>query len=107
MQSLKRYLPVSPNRPASDWIPDKYFHEKEVEYNPYSLLSSDRKTAMRMMSDIEAIAKGAAKGNAYDSYEAMIEAISLMAPEEGLEKAVALLKETIIRKAKPVGMRWA
>ncbi|MBR3692423.1 MAG: sugar phosphate isomerase/epimerase, partial [Clostridia bacterium] len=32
---------------------------------------------------------------------------SLMAPEEGLEKAVALLKETIIRKAKPVGMRWA
>ena len=32
---------------------------------------------------------------------------SLMAPEEGLEKAVALLKEVIIRKAKPVGMRWA
>ncbi len=57
LQSLKRYLPVSPNRPASDWIPDKNFHEKEVEYNPYSLLSSDRKTAMRMMSDIEAIAK--------------------------------------------------
>ncbi len=57
LQSLKRYLPVSPNRPASDWIPDKYFHEKTVEYNPYSLLSSDRKTAMRMMSDIEAIAK--------------------------------------------------
>ena len=57
LQSLKRYLPVSPNRPASDWIPDKYFHEKKVEYNPYSLLSSDRKTAMRMMSDIEAIAK--------------------------------------------------
>ena len=57
LQSLKRYLPVSPNRPASDWIPDKYFHEKEVEYNPYSLLSEDRKTAMRMMSDIEAIAK--------------------------------------------------
>ena len=57
LQSLKRYLPVSPNRPASDWIPDKYFHEKTVEYNPYSLLSSDRKTALRMMSDIEAIAK--------------------------------------------------
>ncbi len=32
---------------------------------------------------------------------------SLMAPEEGLEKAVELLKEVIIRKAKPVGMRWA
>jgi hypothetical protein len=57
LQSLKRYLPVSPNRPASDWIPDKYFHEKKVEYNPYSLLSSDRKTAMRMMQDIETITK--------------------------------------------------
>ena len=57
LQSLKRYLPVSPNRPASDWIPDKYFHEKEIEYNPYGLLSSDRRTAMRMMSDIECIGK--------------------------------------------------
>lgn len=57
LQSLKRYLPVSPNRPASDWIPDKYFHEKKVEYNPYSSLSSDRKTAMRMMHDIEALTK--------------------------------------------------
>ncbi len=55
LQSLKRYLPVSPNRPASDWIPDEYFVEKSVEYNPYSLLSDDRKTAMRMMSDIESI----------------------------------------------------
>ncbi len=55
LQSLKRYLPVSPNRPAGDWIPDKYFQEKTVEYNPYSLLSDDRKTAMRMMSEIEAI----------------------------------------------------
>jgi hypothetical protein len=57
LQSLKRYLPVSPNRPASDWIPDKYFHEKEIEYNPYGLLSEDRRTAMRMMSDIECIGK--------------------------------------------------
>lgn len=55
LQSLKRYLPVSPNRPASDWIPDEYFVEKMVEYNPYSLLSDDRKTAMRMMSEIESI----------------------------------------------------
>lgn len=57
LKSLKRYLPVSPNRPASEWIPDEYFSEKEVEYNPYGLLSSDRKTAMRMMSDIEELAK--------------------------------------------------
>ncbi len=55
LQSLRRYLPVSPNRPASEWIPDEYFRENEVEYNPYSLLSDDRKTAMRMMSDIEAL----------------------------------------------------
>ena len=57
LQSLRRYLPVSPNRPASDWIPDKYFHEREVEYNPYSSLSDDRKTAMRMMHEIETIAQ--------------------------------------------------
>ena len=57
LQSLKRYLPVSPNRPASDWIPDQYFQEKTIEYNPYSLLADDRKTAMRMMSDIESITK--------------------------------------------------
>ncbi len=57
LQSLKRYLPISPNRPASDWIPDKYFHEKKVEYNPYSSLSSDRKTAMQMMRDIEELTK--------------------------------------------------
>lgn len=55
LQSLKRYLPVSPNRPASEWIPDEYFQEKNVEYNPHSLLSDDRKTAMRMMSDIETL----------------------------------------------------
>ncbi len=57
LKSLRRYLPVSPNRPASDWIPDIYFQEKQVEYNPYSALSSDRKTAMRMMRDIEEITK--------------------------------------------------
>lgn len=57
LQSLKRYLPVSPNRPASSWIPDEYFQEKEVEYNPYGTLSTDRKTAMRMMRDIEEITK--------------------------------------------------
>lgn len=57
LQSLKRYLPVSPNRPASDWIPDEYFHEKKVEYNPYGSLSPDRKTAMQMMRDIEELTK--------------------------------------------------
>lgn len=55
LQSLKRYLPVSPNRPASEWIPDKFFNENKLEYNPYNLLSDDIKTARRMMSDIESI----------------------------------------------------
>ncbi|MBQ2709612.1 MAG: 4Fe-4S binding protein [Clostridia bacterium] len=58
LQSLKRYLPVSPNRPASDWIPDEYFRDEVFEYDPTSLLSDDRKTAMRMMSDIESIRCG-------------------------------------------------
>lgn len=55
LQSLKRYLPVSPNKPASDWIPEEYFNAKNIEYNPYARLSDDRKTAMRMMKDIESI----------------------------------------------------
>ena len=55
LQSLKRYLPVSPNRPASEWIPDQYFNEHSVEYNPYNLLSDDRKEARRMMGEIEQI----------------------------------------------------
>ena len=55
LQSLKRYLPVSPNRPAGEWIPDEFFNEKGVEYNPYARLSADRHEAMRMMSEIEKI----------------------------------------------------
>ena len=55
LQSLKRYLPVSPNSPAGAWIPDEFFNEKGVEYNPYARLSADRHTAMRMMSEIEEI----------------------------------------------------
>ncbi len=55
LKNLKRYLPVSPNRPASEWIPDKFFNENTIEYNPYNLLSEDRKTARKMMSEIESI----------------------------------------------------
>ena len=55
LQSLKRYLPVSPNRPAGEWIPDEFFNEKGVEYNPYAHLSDDRHTAMRLMREIEEI----------------------------------------------------
>ncbi len=61
LQTLKRYLPVSPNRPASEWIPDKFFNENAVEYNPYNLLSDDRKEARRMMKEIESITEGLPK----------------------------------------------
>lgn len=56
LQALRRYLPVSPNRPASEWIPDGFFNKQSVEYDPYHSLSPDRKEAMRMMHDIEEIA---------------------------------------------------
>ncbi len=55
LQSLKQCLPVSPNRPASPWIPDQFFNKKTVEYQPYSALSDDKAEAMRMMGDIEAV----------------------------------------------------
>lgn len=61
LKSLRRYLPVSPNRPASEWIPDKFFNENKLEYNPYNLLSDDLKTARRMMSDIESITENLPK----------------------------------------------
>ena len=57
LQTMKRYLPVSPNRPASEWIPDEFFNESKVEYSPASLLSDDRREAYRMMSEIEEIRK--------------------------------------------------
>ena len=55
LQALKRYLPVSPNRPASEWIPDEFFNENSLEYSPAALLSEDRKVARQMMSEIESI----------------------------------------------------
>ena len=55
LQTLKRYLPISPNRPASEWIPDRFFNENKVEYNPYNLLSDNMVEARRMMSEIESI----------------------------------------------------
>ncbi len=61
LQTLKRYLPISPNRPASEWIPDRFFNENKVEYNPYNLLSDDMCEARRMMSDIESITEGLPK----------------------------------------------
>ena len=55
LQALKRYLPVSPNRPASEWIPSQFFNENSIEYTPALLLSEDRRIARQMMSEIESI----------------------------------------------------
>ena len=57
LHSLKRYLPVSPNRPDDKEIPASYLFEGSVEYDASFSLSSDRNEAMRMMSDIQNITK--------------------------------------------------
>jgi len=58
LQSLKRYLPVSPNRPDGDDIPEEAFSPDVVNYSPYNQLSDDRAEAMRMMAEIESICTG-------------------------------------------------
>ena len=57
LNSLKRYLPVSPNRPDTSEIPEFMFTDASVVYDTTEPLSEDRATAMRMMSDIERITK--------------------------------------------------
>ncbi|MBQ6789276.1 MAG: 4Fe-4S binding protein [Clostridia bacterium] len=57
LQSLKRYLPVSPNRPTDREIPVGFFTDEKVEYDAGFSLSSDRAEAMRMMGEIESITK--------------------------------------------------
>ena len=55
IQSLKRYLPVSPNlHPGEGDVPGEAAMPP-VEYAPASPLSEDRKEAMRMMADIQDI----------------------------------------------------
>lgn len=57
IQSLKRYMPVSPNlHTENSAIPEDVIMP-EVEYTPTSVLSSDRMEALRMMADIQEIRK--------------------------------------------------
>ena len=103
LQELKRYLPVSPNRPASDWIPDKYFQEKQIEYNPYSALSSDRKTAIRMMQEIEELTHklpGLDCGSC-GAPTCMAFAEDLVKKETCAEECTVLLKKIIKEKGIP------
>ncbi len=57
IQSLRRYLPVSPNlHPDDGDVPDSMLLEG-FEYIPTAPLSEDRKEARRMMSEIQEIRK--------------------------------------------------
>jgi len=58
LQNLKRYLPVSPNRPDSDDIPEHAFVSDTIEYNPYNRLSEDRSVARQMLADMQSICSG-------------------------------------------------
>lgn len=55
LQTLKRYLPVSPNRPQNGDIPPCDSIDTPFEYGSAARLSEDREEAMRMMRDIESI----------------------------------------------------
>ncbi len=57
IQSLKRYMPVSPNlHMEGGEIPGDVIMP-EVEYTPTTVLSKDRMEALRMMADIQEIRK--------------------------------------------------
>ena len=57
LQNLKRYLPVSPNRPSDLTIPADYMMNSSLAYQPSARLSDDRAQAMQMMRDIEEICR--------------------------------------------------
>ncbi len=58
LQHLKRYLPVSPNRPGKDEIPEHAYVTESMEYDPYNALSDDRNVARQMLSDMQSIRSG-------------------------------------------------
>ena len=59
LQTLRRYLPVSPTRiektddPA--FVPEEHVWESELEYSPVMQLDADMGEAMKKMADIQAI----------------------------------------------------
>ena len=58
LQTLRRYLPVSQNKPdkdASDYIPESFLFEDMPEYQPISRLGNTIAESMRMMADIQRI----------------------------------------------------
>ena len=56
LQSIRRYLPVSQNKPssdASDYIPASYLFDELPEYSPMTKLGNSIAESMRMMADIQ------------------------------------------------------
>ena len=57
LQNLKRYLPVSPNRPTDESIPSDAMRKTALSYEPNARLADDRVKAMQMLHDIEEICR--------------------------------------------------
>lgn len=57
LQNLKRYLPVSPNRPVDNSIPEDSLRTSALSYEPNAKLAEDRTKAMQMLHDIEEICR--------------------------------------------------
>ena len=56
LQNIRRYLPVSQNKPdkdTSDYIPDSFLFEDMPEYSPITRLGNTLAESMRMMADIQ------------------------------------------------------
>lgn len=56
LQSIRRYLPVSQNKPDADasyYIPESYLFDELPEYSPIAKLGSSIAESMRMMADIQ------------------------------------------------------
>jgi iron only hydrogenase large subunit-like protein len=57
LQNLRRYLPVAQTFAEGDGIPDGRLDKEELQYCPVGVLNTDRASAIRMMSEIEALTK--------------------------------------------------
>lgn len=57
LKSLRRYLPVSPNRPTDGELPDEMLKKRKLEYTPNAQLSEDRDEAMHMLREMENICR--------------------------------------------------
>ena len=57
LHTLRRYMPVSLNNMAEDYIPDKSFFGELPKYKPLNRLSDNIGESMRLMSQIQALRK--------------------------------------------------